>query len=65
MTIKHLQEVDEGYLEHMFEAWIIVLTLIFASLICFIHSIIPFLFERTASTMVKKIMSRTDRRQGP
>jgi hypothetical protein len=47
----------------MFEAWLIVVTFIAAGLICFIHSIFPFLFQTTASTMVKNILIRTDKRQ--
>lgn len=61
---KHLKEVNEGYFRHMLEAWLIVLVLITSSFICFIHSIFPFLFERTASGMIKKIINRTDSRQG-
>jgi hypothetical protein len=48
----------------MFEAWLIVVTFIAAGLICFIHSIFPFLFQTTASTMVKNILTRTNNRQG-
>jgi hypothetical protein len=47
----------------MFEAWLIFVTFFAAGLICFIHSIFPFLFQTTASTMVKNILTRTDKRQ--
>jgi hypothetical protein len=61
--MKHLKLVHENYFKHMFEAWLIVITLITAGLICFIHSIFPFLFQTTASTMVKNIIDRTNKRQ--
>jgi hypothetical protein len=61
--MKHLKLVHENYFKHMLEAWLIVITFIGAGLICFIHSIFPFLFQTTASTMVKKIINRTDERQ--
>jgi hypothetical protein len=47
----------------MFEAWLIVITFVTAGLICFTHSIFPFLFQTTASTMVKNIINRTNKRQ--
>jgi len=61
--MRHLKLVDENYLKHMLEAWLITVTFILAGIICFIHSIFPFLFQTTASTMVKKIINRTDTRQ--
>ena len=61
--MKHLKLVHENYFKHMFEAWLIVITLITAGLICFIHSIFPFLFQATASTMLKNIIDRTNKRQ--
>lgn len=62
--MKHLNLVHENYFKHMLEAWLIVLTFITAGLICFIHSIFPFWFQTTASTMVKNIIERTNKRQG-
>jgi hypothetical protein len=62
--MKHLKLVNENYFKHMIEAWIVVVTFIGAGLICFVHSIFPFLFQTTASTMVKNILNRTNERQG-
>lgn len=62
--MKHLKLVNENYFKHMLEAWLITATFILSGLICFIHSIFPFLFQTTASTMVKNILNRTDKRQG-
>jgi hypothetical protein len=61
--MKHLRLVNENYFKHMFEAWIIVLTLLFSAFVCFIHSIFPFLFQTTASSKLKWILSRTNNRQ--
>jgi hypothetical protein len=48
----------------MLEAWLVSITFLAAGLICFIHSVFPFFFQTTASTMVKKIIARTNERQG-
>lgn len=61
--MKHLKLVHENYFKHMLEAWLITITFIFSGLICFIHSFFPFLFQTTASTMVKNILDRTNKRQ--
>jgi hypothetical protein len=62
--MSHLKLVGENYFKHMLEAWFVVVTLIAAGLICFIHSIFPFWFQTTASSMVKNIINRTNNRQG-
>lgn len=62
--MKHLKLVNENYFKHMVEAWLFSATFLLASLICFIHSFFPFLFKTTASKMVKKIINRTNLRQG-
>jgi hypothetical protein len=61
--MKHLKLVHENYFKHLVEAWLITATFILAGIICFVHSLLPFLFQTTASTMVKKIINRTDARQ--
>ena len=61
--MKHLNLVKENYFRHMLEAWLISATLIGASLICFLHSIFPFMFQSTASNMLKTIINRTDKRK--
>ena len=62
--MKHLKLVKENYVKHMLEAWLVSIVFILAGLICFVHSIFPFVFQTTASKMVKKIISRTNQRQG-
>lgn len=60
----HLDEVEENYFEHMF--WAIVFSSLFlvASLTCFLHSIFPFMFKKTGSTIANWILSRNNKRRG-
>ena len=60
--MKHLDECGEGYFKHMMEAWLIVAVLLISSVICFIHSLFPFIFQKTASSLVKRILNRTEKR---
>lgn len=60
--MKHLEESGESYFVHMVEAWLIVISLIGASLACLIHSFIPQVFKRTASNIMRSILNRTDKR---
>jgi hypothetical protein len=60
--MKHLNEVKENYFKHLLEALLISLSLIFAAVACFIHALIPLAFPKTASTIMRKILSRTDNR---
>ena len=62
--MNHLRLVKENYFKHMIEAWLIVATLLFSALVCFIHSIFPFVFQLTASTRLRWILDRTNNRQG-
>ncbi len=62
--MKHLKMVNEHYLRHMIEAWAIAIVFIVSGFIVFIHSVFPFIFQTTASTMVKNILERTNKRQG-
>ena len=60
--MRHLDECGEGYFKHMLEAWRIVFVLLVASGVCMIHSLLPFVFQKTASTMTRNILNRTDNR---
>ena len=60
--MKHLSEVKENYFKHLIEALLISLSLVAASLACLIHAIFPFALTKTASTIMRKILSRTDNR---
>lgn len=63
MKVKHLQDCKEGYFKHMTEALFMSLISFAATIVVVIHSIFPFLFTTTASSMLKYIIKRSDKRQ--
>ena len=62
--MKHLKVVNENYFKHMLEAWLVSIVFILSGIICFIHSVFPFIFQTTASSLIKKIIQRINERQG-
>jgi hypothetical protein len=60
---KHPNEVGETYCQHFCFAAKTGFSLLFAGTCCLIHSILPFLFTRTASTIVKGIYNRLANRK--
>ena len=61
----HPASVDETYTEHMAAAGGFALRLFMAGLVCTVHAILPFLFEKTASAIVEGLHDRmvTNRRR--
>lgn len=56
--VDHPQSVDESYFEHMrFAGWF-ASRLFLAGGAALIHAIVPCLFEKTASTMIKNMHAR-------
>ena len=53
--LAHPRSINESYLEHQVCALRFSGSLIKAGLACFVHALIPALFERTASTTVAKL----------
>ena len=53
--LAHPRSVNEGYLEHQAHALKFSGSLLKASFVCFVHALVPALFERTGSTMVKRL----------
>jgi len=51
----HPASVGETYTEHMQVAAGFGLRLFLASLACFVHALLPFLFERTGSTAIQSL----------
>ena len=49
---RHLRSVEESYFQHLGHAMRFALTLLAAGLVCLIHAIFPFLFEKTGSSMI-------------
>jgi hypothetical protein len=60
--MSHLKGMKENYFAHLFEALLIVFSLIKAAVVCLIHAFIPFVFTSTASSIIRKILQRTDDR---
>ena len=55
---RHPESVGETYAEHMAVAAGFGSRLFLASLACFMHALLPFLFERTGSSTVQLLYSR-------
>jgi hypothetical protein len=53
--LAHPRSINESYLEHLAHALKFSGSLIMAGLACFAHALVPGLFERTGSTMVKQL----------
>lgn len=58
----HLDEVQEGYFEHLGHALLIAARLVKAGLACFVHAILPGLFTRTATRCIADILESNERR---
>lgn len=56
--MKHLKEVNETYLQHMFHALKFSGLFVFAGIVCLIHAIFPFWFEKTSSNAALKISEK-------
>ena len=61
---EHPQSVDETYFEHMRFAAGFSGRLFLASCAAFVHAFLPFLFEKTASGMIKTMHHRMHNRNG-
>ena len=57
--MKHLKDRNVGYFSHMFCAIKYAIKLYFASQILLVHAFIPFLFETTATDIIKEILEET------
>ncbi|YBV96421.1 DUF6356 family protein [Phyllobacteriaceae bacterium JZ32] len=58
----HPASVDETYLEHMAFAAGFSAKLFAAALAAMIHAVLPFLFEKTASGIIRTLYERTHNR---
>ena len=55
---RHLDSVDEGYLEHARHALGFSVHLLVGGLVCLVHAVFPFLFERTGSDIIRRLHDR-------
>ena len=58
--MQHLKDRNISYFTHMFCAIKYSIKLYFASQLLLIHAIVPWLFETTASDIIKDIIKETD-----
>lgn len=61
--LAHPRSVDESYREHQRAAWRFSASLLKASAACFIHGLMPVLFESTASRSVADLHERMARQR--
>ena len=57
------KEVGETYFEHMFNAVRFSLTFLLLFVVALIHSILPFLFTKTASCVVQEMAKHMEERE--
>ena len=63
--LSHPRAVDESYLEHAGVAFRFSIRLLGAGLAALVHAVIPCLFEKTASSMIKSMYSEMSSRSTP
>jgi thiosulfate reductase cytochrome b subunit len=63
MFTEHPNSVGETYFRHMFWAILYSLSLIVAGIACAVHSVFPFLFTKTASSIAEWILNTNERRR--
>ncbi|MFC4624795.1 DUF6356 family protein [Daeguia caeni] len=59
---EHPASVNETYFQHMAFAGWFSLKLFSAAFAALVHAFLPFLFEKTASTIVRQLYERTQNR---
>ena len=55
---RHLHSVDESYLEHARHALGFSAGLLVGGVVCLVHALLPFLFERTGSDIIRRLHGR-------
>ncbi|MDP3547074.1 DUF6356 family protein [Phreatobacter sp. HK31-P] len=62
LFMTHPQSVNESYFQHMGVALRYAGTFAFCAFCALVHAFFPFLFEKTASTIVKKMVANMNAR---
>lgn len=63
LFLEHPREAGETYLEHMICAMKFSLYFLIASMACFTHSVFPFAFKATASSIASQIVAENKNRR--
>ena len=59
---KHPNDIGETYLQHLLQALRYSLTFLFLFFIVFIHALCPFLFQQTASDILRELNNHVNGR---
>ncbi len=60
MNLSHLEEAGENYFQHFSRAIILSLNLLIMSIVCLVHSLLPFIFTTYVSDKIREINSYID-----
>ncbi len=60
MNLSHLEEAGETYFQHFSRAIILSLNLLIMSIVCLVHSLLPFIFTTYVSDKIREINSYID-----
>ena len=60
MNMSHLEEAGETYFQHFSRAIILSLNLLIMSIVCLVHSLLPFIFTTYVSDKIREINSYID-----
>ncbi len=60
MNLSHLEEAGETYFKHLSRAFILSLNLFIMSIVCLVHSLLPFIFTNYVSDKIREINSYLD-----
>lgn len=58
LFLQHPASVGESYVEHLLNAASFSALLTLAAIMCAVHALFPFLFEKTASSLVRRLHDR-------
>jgi len=61
---KHLKEVGETYLQHMWASFRYSLTFLLLVFVAMVHAILPFVFTKTASCIIQEMSAHIKEREG-
>lgn len=53
---KHLETIKETYWEHFYFASMMGVQMLLGGIACIVHAILPFLFEKTASNFLMRLI---------
>ena len=61
MNLSHLEEAGETYFQHFSRAILLSFNLLIMSVVCLVHSLLPFIFTTYVSNKIREINSYIDK----